>query len=84
MIKSIKENACHRLHPLTLIFNNYLDIETAIRLKQLLEMDQSANQKLLLKFTIVGSKNSKEALAMIKEEKHPILHKFISLEANRL
>ena len=84
MIKSIKENVSQRSHPLTLIFNNYLHIEIAIRLKQLLEMDQSANQKLLLKFTNVNTYNSKEALAMIKEEKHPILHKFISLEANRL
>jgi hypothetical protein len=65
MIKSIKENACHRLQPLTLIFNTFLDIRTAIRLKQLLELEQSANQKLVLKFSNIKSDNYKEALAII-------------------
>jgi hypothetical protein len=65
MIKSIKENVSQRSHPLTLIFNNYLDIETAIRLKQLFVLEQSVNQKIFLKFTIAGTENYKEALALI-------------------
>ena len=65
MIKSIKENTCQRLQPLTLIFTGREDIRTVIRLKQILELDQSANQKLLLKFTNVDTENYKEALAMI-------------------
>ena len=65
MIKSIKENASHRSQPITLIFSVKVYILTAIRLKQLLELEQSVNQKLFLKFKKVDTDNSKEALAMI-------------------
>jgi hypothetical protein len=65
MIKSIKKKASQRSNPLTLIFTNRVDIRNPFRLKQLLELEQSVNQKLLLKFTIVDTKNHKEALPMI-------------------
>ena len=39
----MKENPSLRSHPLTLILTIRVDIEIAIRLKQLLELDQLVN-----------------------------------------
>jgi hypothetical protein len=79
MISNIKEkNSTQSSHPLTLIFHERVDIKIVIRLKQLLELEQPS---LLLKFTHAETNHIKEALPFIEQEKHPILHKFISILA---
>ena len=62
--------------PLTLIFRNELSFKSVLRIKQILENENSLNSK--LKFEFSHTYDLKDALDEINHEQHPILNKYIS------
>ena len=80
IIELMKENLIKRTSPLTLIFWQTLNIKTVVRIIRILENNNSLDSKLLFKFENVEKEDDLlEAITEISHEKHPILHKYISL-----
>ncbi len=83
MIEYMKSNLMQRNYPLTLIFGKKLSIQSVLRIKRILENDNSLNSKLKFEFEDVETKEDlKGAISEINHDQHPILNKYISLLVN--
>ena len=75
-------NLNQRSSPLTLIFTKTSGIrmKTVIRITQMLENESRLNKNLKIEFPIIDEEEDDlmEVIPEIKQEAHPILHKYIS------
>jgi hypothetical protein len=85
MIEQVKLNLNSRSSLLILHLLQDLSIKTLISIHQMLEKDITVSQKLKVEIsrgTESGTKKDyAEVIPQIEEEKHPILHRYISMKA---
>jgi hypothetical protein len=83
MIEQVKLNLNSRSSLFTLHLIKNFSIKTLISIHQMLEQDITVTQK--LKLILENDRDSKdnyaEVIPQIEEEKHPILHRYISMKA---
>jgi hypothetical protein len=89
IIEQVKLNLNSRSSPLTLHLDldQSLNIKTLISIHQMLEQDITVSQKLKIEVSIGFERGTKkdyaEVIPQIEEEKHPILHRYISMCARK-
>ena len=87
MIEQVKLNLNSRSSLLILHIRQDLSIKTLFSIHQMLEQDITVSQKLKIEFSRDSERGTKkdyaEVIPQIEEEKHPILHRYISMCARK-